>query len=146
MLYNSETSVLGNQQADDYTMFNNNESGLADKVVATLESYELGAPGFRDIPYPKTLFNHSERDRVVSQFKVGDIGECKLFKNYYQKRNGNSYGSFIFRVKEVRLLTASEKAMRVQNGENLRSSHIVYEVLEWDKDLYYNLKYGINNN
>ncbi len=119
---------------------------IANAVVATLESYELGAPGFRDVPYPGTLFNHSERDRVVSKFKVGDIGECKLYRNYYQKRNGNSHGSFTFRVKEVRLLTASEKAMRVQSGENLRSSHIVYEVLEWDTDLEAYERYGILNN
>jgi len=117
---------------------------IDNEVVATIHSYELGKPGYAPVPLMKMGFTHSERDKVVTLFQSGDIGECKLYENYYQKRKGNSYGSYTFIVREAVKMTKAEQALRVKRGENLRTSHLVYDVLEYSNEL---LTYiGENNN
>ena len=101
-----------------------------------LESYELGTKW--PIPYEGELKQHSETIQTLikdNNFKPGDIGTCLLYKNYNQKRNGNSYGSYTFLVKDVHIMDKSQRAIRVQDGENLRTAYITYEVLNWSDEL-----------
>ena len=101
-----------------------------------LETYELGTK--YPIPCEGELKQHSERIKVlvtINNFQPGDIGTCLLYKNYNQKRNGNSYGNYTFLVKDVHIMSKSQRAIRVQDGENLRTSYITYEVLNWSDEL-----------
>ena len=101
-----------------------------------LETYELGTK--YPTPYEGELKQHSETIQTlikVNNFQPGDIGTCLLYKNYYQKSKGNSYGSYTFHVKDVHIMDKSQRAIRVQDGENLRTAYITYEVLEWSDDL-----------
>ena len=101
-----------------------------------LESYELGTT--YPIPFEGELKQHSETITTLvkdNNFQPGDIGTCQLYKNYYQKRKGNSYGSYTFLVKDVVIMDKSQRAIRVQDGENLRTAYITYVVLEWSDEL-----------